>query len=407
MDAPVRTSQPGRKPAARTAVDSAAAPAGQAVNKAICREALQTMGLLREPWLAEAFDNVDRESFVPQAVWLPVRDAEGLWRFVERDEEPEVWRRAVWNPHQSVVTQLDDGTVTPGTGAGDFTSSVSALDIVMRKLHHLDLAPGSRVLEIGYGSGYHTALLCERVGPDRVVAVEVDEALARAGASNLKAAGYEPELILGDGLQGARGGDPFARIISTASLRRLPYAWIEQSTRNGVILTPFGTAYSNAGLLRLQVDSAGTKAEGRFVGESSYMWIRSERPTVTLQVPEESTSRTSPIDPAQVLQGGYLQDFAIGLQVPDISYSHRGEGDARQVQFVDETGTSATIVRYDAWWEEDAVRSWGPRDLWAEVTAAYTWYEVRDRPHVTRFGITVDRSGQHSWLDEPAQLVGS
>lgn len=171
-----------------------------------------------------------------------------------------------------------------------------------------------------------------------MVAVEVDEEVARVGASHLKAAGYEPELIVGDGLQGAPGGGPFDRVINTAALRRVPYAWIEQSRRKGVILTPFGTAYSNAGLLRLRVDSTGTKA---------------------------------------------------------------------QVQFVDEAGTSATIVRYGHWWEEDAVRSWGPRDVWAEVTAAYTWYELRGRPHITRFGITADKDGQYAWLDEPRRLVGS
>ncbi|MFC9297066.1 protein-L-isoaspartate O-methyltransferase [Streptomyces sp. NPDC057011] len=411
MDTSLPALQPGRQPPVAPALDalgpSVAPAAGEEVNRAICREALVTAGLLREPWLARAFDTVDREAFVPQAVWLPVRDDEGLWQFVDRDEEPDVWRRAVWNPHQSVVTQLDDGDVTPGPGAGDFTSSVSALDIVMRKLQHLDLKSPSCVLEIGYGSGYHTALLCERIGSERVVAVEVDEEIAGAGASNLKAAGYDPELIVGDGLQGAPGRNPFDRIISTASLRRIPYTWIEQSRRSGVILTPFGTAYSNAGLLRLRVDSKGTTAQGWFVGESSYMWIRSERPTVDLHVPEEPTSRASPIDPAQVLGGGYLQDFAIGLQVPDVSYSHRGEGDDRQVQFVNEAGTSATIVRYDAWWAQEAVRSWGPRDLWAEVTAAYTWYELRGRPHMTRFGLTVDGGGQYAWLDEPRQLVGS
>ncbi|MGW6823131.1 protein-L-isoaspartate O-methyltransferase family protein [Streptomyces sp. NPDC055005] len=403
MDTPAHSGEPGRWPPLASALLSTAP--GQEVNRATCREALATGGLLREPWPAQAFDNVDREAFVPSAVWLPVRDAEGLWQFVDRDEDPEAWRRAVWDPYRSVVTQLDDGARPPGPSSGDFTSSVSALDIVMRKLGHLEPTPQSRVMEIGYGSGYHTALLCERVGSDRVVAIEVDEVLARTGASNLKAAGYHPKLIVGDGLKGAPGEDAFDRVVNTAAVRRVPYAWIEQSKPDGVILTPFGTAYSNAGLLRLRVDGTGTRAQGAFVGEAAYMWIRSERPTVVLRVPEDSTRRRSPIDPAQALTGGYLQDFAMGLLVPDVSSSHRGDGDERRVQFVDEAGTSATIVRYGGWWEDDAVTSWGPRDLWAEVTAAYTWYEVAGRPHITRFGVTVDGDGQRAWLDEPRRLV--
>ncbi|MCJ1677522.1 protein-L-isoaspartate(D-aspartate) O-methyltransferase [Streptomyces sp. APSN-46.1] len=356
--------------------------------------------------MAKAFDSVEREQFVPQTVWLPVKDSDGLWQFVDRDADPGLWEQAVWGPHQSVVTQLDDGDITAsGPASGDFTSSVSALDVVMRKLRFLGLEPHHRVLEIGYASGYHTALLCERVTSERVTAVEVDEALADWGASNLKAAGYAPHLVCGDGLEGVSVRAPFDRIINTASLRRVPHTWVEQAAQGGVILTPFGTTYSNAGLLRLTVD--GDKAEGQFVGGASYMWIRGERPTVDMQISGDPVSRPSPIDPAKVLGGTYFQDFAIGLQVPDVTYSHRGEGDGRRVQFVDEAGTSATIVSYGDWWEEDAVRSWGPRDLWAEVTAAYTWYEEHDRPHITRFGVTVDGGGQYTWLDSPRQLVGS
>ncbi|MFG2667434.1 protein-L-isoaspartate O-methyltransferase [Streptomyces sp. NPDC048387] len=374
------------------------------MNREICREALLTAGLLRSPWLARAFDSVDREAFVPEALWLPVQDPEGLWTFVDRRADPDAWRRAVWNPHQSVVTQLNDGATPPAPATGEFTSSVSALDIVMRKLTALQLDPGHAVLEIGTGSGYHTALLSERVGAERVTTVEVDETLAATAAVTLESQGYAPLVIPGDGLLGAPDRAPFDRVISTAAVRRVPHSWVEQTHDGGQILTPFGTAYSNAGLLGLTVH--GGQAQGRFIGSSAYMWVRADRPTVELHVPEESTSRRSPIAPDQVLSGGYLQDFAIGLQVPDVSFSHRSEGADRKIQFVDEAGTSATIVRYADWWEDGAVTSWGPRDLWAEVTAAFTWYELHDRPHITRFGITVDPHHQYAWLDDPSKAVG-
>lgn len=117
-------------------------PAHREVNREVCRTALETMGALRDPWLADAFDAVDREAFVPPAAWLPILDGDGLWQFIDRGTDEAVWRRAVWNPHRSVVTQLNDGQVLPhGPAAGDFTSSVvSALDVVLRKLHHLDCA---------------------------------------------------------------------------------------------------------------------------------------------------------------------------------------------------------------------------------------------------------------------------
>ncbi|MER5733084.1 methyltransferase domain-containing protein [Streptomyces sp. NPDC002138] len=347
--------------------------------------------------MSAAFDAVNREAFVPPTAWLPERDQQGLWRFLDRDADPGAWSNAVWDPHRSIVTQLDDGETAPtGAAAGDFTSSVSALDIVLRKLHHLELGSADRVLEIGYAFGYHTTLLCERVGAERVTAVEVDEGLAAWGAENLEAAGYAPHLVCGDGLEGVPERAPFDRVINTASVRRVPQRWVEQTREGGVILTPFGTAYSNAGLLRLT--ARGRRATGHFVGSSSYMWIREHRPTNTLHVDGGSRRRASPIRPAEVLEGGWEQDFAVGLHVPDVTCSHRGEGEEREVQFVDLTGTSVTSVRYGGWWEPDAVRAWGPRDLWADVTSAYTWYQERGRPPVTEFGLTVDERGQRAWL---------
>ncbi|MFJ7204419.1 protein-L-isoaspartate O-methyltransferase [Streptomyces sp. NPDC098789] len=373
-------------------------------DRAVCRTALETMALLREPWMAAAFDAVDREAFVPGAAWLPVADEDGLWRFLDREADPAAWSRAVWDPHRSVVTQLDDGRTAPAAAAaGDFTSSVSALDIVMRKLRYLELGSTDRVLEIGYASGYHTALLCERVGAERVTAVELDAALAARGAENLKGAGYTPHLTCGDGLEGVPDRGPFDRVVNTASVRRVPWAWVEQTREGGMILTPFGTAYSNAGLLRLT--SHGRRATGHFVGGSSYMWIRDHRPTNTPHVDGGSRRRASPVCPAEVLGRGWEQDFAVGLQVPDVTHAHRGAGEEREVQFVDLAGTSVTSVRYGNWWAPDAVRAWGPRDLWAEVTSAYTWYQERDRPPITEFGLTVDARGQRAWLGHSGDPV--
>ncbi|MCX5377694.1 methyltransferase domain-containing protein [Streptomyces sp. NBC_00091] len=134
----------------------------------------------------------------------------------------------------------------------------------MRKLAALHLDSNHTVLEIGTGSGYHTALLSERVGAQRVTTIEVDQELAATAEATLKSQGYEPLVIAGDGLLGAPDRAPFDRVISTAAVRRIPHAWVGQTRDRGKILTPFGTAYSNAGLLDLTVD--GDQARGRFIG---------------------------------------------------------------------------------------------------------------------------------------------
>ncbi|MEU8957449.1 hypothetical protein AB0C93_24450 [Streptomyces sp. NPDC048518] len=374
----------------------------------IAAQELEVMGAFRSPWLRPAFHAVDREAFAPARFWSPVADSEGLYPVIDRDLDEDVWRRTVWGTHASLVTQMNDGAtrVEDGPARGDFSSSISALDIAFEKLHQLDLAPDHRVLHLGTASGYDSALLCERVGPGRLTTLEYDGALSAWGRQNLHAAGYAPTAVCGDGLEGWEPTAPYDRIIATASVRRIPDAWRHQAAEGALIVTPYTTAYGSGGaLLKLTVDAEGV-ATGRFVGSAFYMLARSHRSTRHLDPPAEFTRTSSRIDPAELLGGTWGQDFILGLTLPDISLTKRGDGETRQVQFWDATGTDVTIVNYHRWWKPDAVTVYGPRNLWEEVVGAYSRWKHAGGPHYTRYGLTVDDTGTRPWLDEPAHGVG-
>ncbi|WP_371647946.1 MULTISPECIES: methyltransferase domain-containing protein [unclassified Streptomyces] len=366
---------------------------------------LDAMGAFRSPWLRPAFDAVDREMFAPAQFWTLATDEKGLHPVIDRSADFDAWQAGVWDTHNSLITQMDDGrTPADGPARGDYTSSISALDIAFEKLNQLDVEPEHRVLEIGTASGYHTALLAERVGAAQVTTIEIDPALSAWGADNLGKAGYAPYVVRGDGLAGHPESAPFDRIINTASLRRIPAAWRRQTTDGGIILTPFNTLYANGGLLKLRVHDG--IASGPFVGSASYMWARSERPREPARNPDTYALTSSPIDPAQVLDGTWAQDFAIGLHVPHIAIDRQRDDDStRRAQIRDDTGASVTVVRYTDWWEDGAVTVWGERDLWAEVVTAYTAWRTASQPHVTRYGLTVSDEGQQVWLDKPDHVL--
>jgi protein-L-isoaspartate(D-aspartate) O-methyltransferase len=108
-----------------------------------------------------------------------------------------------------------------------------------RYLEALGLEGTERVLEIGTGSGYQTALLGAVAG--QVFSVERVEALARAAQRALRAAGVtNVSVLLGDGTLGWSACAPYDAILVAAGGPELPPPLIEQLTPGGRLLIPLG-----------------------------------------------------------------------------------------------------------------------------------------------------------------------
>lgn len=90
----------------------------------------------------------------------------------------------------------------------------------------LDPRPDDRVLEVGTGSGYQAAVLCE-LGV-RVFSIERHEALLQRTVALLDATGYKVRTRLGDGTRGWPGLAPFDGILVTAGGPEIPSELIEQ-----------------------------------------------------------------------------------------------------------------------------------------------------------------------------------
>lgn len=359
---------------------------------------LTLSGALEEAWLG-AFERAPRPVFVPESVWAPDDDIPNGYRRVSRVVEPDTWRALV-DADEVIVTQLDDGA---HDGPGVPTSSASKPSLVATILRALDVVEGARVLDIGTGTGWTSALLAARLGREAVTTVEVDPTVAADAAERVKAAGLVPaRVVVGDGLAGWPKGAPYDHIHSTASVSRVPRAWLTQTRPGGTIVTPWGTPYANAGLLRLVTGEPGAPSYGRFVAGVSFMWMRAQRPpAVTLPPAAPDFVGPSAIPPELTLSNVDVA-FTIGLRVPDTRYVHTRD----RIVLSDANGSWAS-VRYESWDAPDAVYQWGVRRLWDEITAARVWWEARGRPELTRFGLTVTARGrQKPWLDNPGCPVG-
>lgn len=117
-----------------------------------------------------------------------------------------------------------------------------------------------KVLEIGTGSGYQTAILCRLFR--RVYTIERIPELGRAAAALLKNLGHTNLTThIGDGSLGWQAQAPFDRIIATAAAAEPPKALIDQLAPGGLLVIPLETPRGEARLVRFTRTETGLAPE--------------------------------------------------------------------------------------------------------------------------------------------------
>src|SRR5262245_7600034 len=192
-------------------------------------EELEAVCALRSPALVDAFAAVPRERFLPPGPWTVLaqnaqNDAGtgGVQTRLTPDADPA---RVCHNIGVAIDAprQLFNGH--PGT--------------IAPWLDALDLAPGRRVLHVGCGLGYYTALAAHIVGPSgKVVAYEADESLA-AGAREELASDPWVDVRCGDasGVPESRD-DQFDGMLVNAGLSHPPGSWLDAMAPGGRAVLP-------------------------------------------------------------------------------------------------------------------------------------------------------------------------
>ena len=102
----------------------------------------------------------------------------------------------------------------------------------------LDIKKGDKVLEVGTGSGFQTAILCEMGA--KVYSIERQRELYLKTQRLLKKMHFNPRLSYGDGYKGLPSFAPFDKVIITCGAPYIPEALVEQLKPGGVMVIPIG-----------------------------------------------------------------------------------------------------------------------------------------------------------------------
>jgi protein-L-isoaspartate(D-aspartate) O-methyltransferase len=134
--------------------------------------------------------------------------------------------------------------------------TISQPFVVAYMTEQLDIEPQHRVLEIGTGSGYQTAVLARLAR--EVVSIERYRTLADAARERLKTLGYANVTIrAGDGMTGAADLASFERIMVTAAAAEVPDPLTAQLAEGGKIVLPVGPHHDAQYIVKLTKQPGG------------------------------------------------------------------------------------------------------------------------------------------------------
>lgn len=358
-------------------------------------EGLSSDGALTDARWADALRVVPRHTFVPQ-FYEQSPDLSG-WDTVSASNDPTRWADGVYSDRSLVTMLVSTPNLLDGHPVPISSSTMPSL--MVRMLQLLDVKGGMNVLEVGTGTGYNAALLCELVGAERVTTVELHPGVAAAARGRLTDLGFHPTVVVGDGRDGAPNGAPYDRLIATCGADRIPDTWVSQLAEGGRIVVDLRSE-SSSGLVVLDKTNPD-RVSGRFVGHPGhFMWMRRDKdypfrdPRLAAVVPtrdERTTVRDVTVHPDELDESGLRT--LIGIALPEVEMLptlvrsiHAGDGS--WVKLAD-TG--------------DTVTQGGPRQLWNQVEFLAGLWRQLGSPRTDGYGVDVDTSGRHVfWLDQPS-----
>ncbi len=119
--------------------------------------------------------------------------------------------------------------------------TISQPSVVARMTEWLNIIEGQRVLEIGSGSGWQSAILSFLVADGKIFSMDRHPKIVKFAKGNInKLAIKNVEVILGDGTLGLPEKSPFDRIIITAACKKVPTPLFEQLSLDGLLIAPVG-----------------------------------------------------------------------------------------------------------------------------------------------------------------------
>lgn len=237
-------------------------PDAEALRRAYARHLLTYNGILDDTDLLRAFSVVPREKFLGPPPWR----MHGFGR-----RAVDIAQGDLDHVYRDVLFALDEAK-----GINNGEPSLHA-----RLIHALAPKPGERIVHVGAGTGYYSAIIAELVGPTgHVLAIETDARLADMARANLSDRA-NAEVIAGDGAGYPR--QEVDCVYVSFAVAAPAAAWVDMLAPGGRLIFPLGVPgddrngvrYSDQGAM-LYVVRQGMAFSAQFLSRASFIFGEAE-----------------------------------------------------------------------------------------------------------------------------------
>jgi protein-L-isoaspartate(D-aspartate) O-methyltransferase len=357
---------------------------------------LEHLGAIRSPAVREAFCAIPRHRFLPHYY----EQQGNTFHWQKRSAPPPevdptsvcAWLKTIYT-NRARTTLLDEEQLP--------ISSSSQPSIMAHMLEALQVEPVMRVLEIGTGTGYNSALLSHLTGASMLVTtIDINSSLVKQAREALdEVVGPGIVACVGDGYQGVLEGAPYDRIIATARTATIPDAWYEQLAPDGKLVMDLGGQLTG-GLLVAEKAVSGSMQGSFFPLNINFMSMqspllpssRSFRGLAKLAPQQEYIVEAEEFSPLLFQE----RDFRFFLQwrFPGAALEWWGKDHTALLPaFFDQEKETLLMFANDSSASRWTVQVRGPAPLWQQVLQAFWDWQRLGRPGPSEYQLSIESTG--------------
>ncbi|MDQ0561432.1 protein-L-isoaspartate(D-aspartate) O-methyltransferase [Rhizobium mesoamericanum] len=204
---------------------------------------------------------VEKEGFAALVLRLRAEGVSDLDLLTAVEQTP----RSLFVPPQFAEQAYSSRTIPIECG-----SFIEGVDFAVRVLHHLKIKPGQRVLEVGTGSGFMSAVMARMA--ERVLTIDRYKTLTASAQRRIDSLGLRNVIIRqADGSAGLQSEGTFDRILVTAAFNSMPRFYADQLVSGGSMIAPLMISENECRLVRLT--KTGSRFEREELFDSPYLPI--------------------------------------------------------------------------------------------------------------------------------------